>query len=278
MLVRMSRLDRLEALLGAEGLDGLLVNGLTNQRYLCGYVGHASHLLVGAGGRFLVTDYRYAEIARECCHDVEIVIRDRLTTTLAEELGRLFAAAGVQRVGFEATRVSYAEHARMVASTAKALRELHGIQPGDRVAILAANCPEWVVAYWATVSLGAVVSALNGWWTRDEIVHGVELSEPKLLIGDRKRLERAEGVDLGVPILEIESEFEKLLAFDPEAALPDQPIDEDAPAVILFTSGTTGRPKGAVNSHRGILGFVQVAMLSGLRMMMLAAANGSRRA
>ncbi len=171
-------------------------------------------------------------------------------------------------------RIRYAEHARRVASTATALRELHGIQPGDRVAILAANCPEWVIGYWATVSLGAVVSALNGWWTRDEILHGVELSEPKLLIGDRRRLERVRDLDLGVPIVEIESDFEKLLAHAPDASLPDQPIEEDAPAVILFTSGTTGRPKGALNSHRGIVGFVQVAMLSGVRMMMKAASSG----
>jgi acyl-CoA synthetase (AMP-forming)/AMP-acid ligase II len=191
------------------------------------------------------------------------------------ELLEASAAFGEQEyLVYDDRRISYAEHARLVASTAKALRELHGVQPGDRVAILAANCPEWVITYWATVSLGAVVSALNGWWTRDGIVHGVEISAPKLLIGDRKRLERAQGLDLGVPVLEIESEFEKLLSFDPDAALPDQPIDEDAPAVILFTSGTTGRPKGAVNSHRGILGFVQVAMLSGLRMMMLAASSG----
>jgi len=171
-------------------------------------------------------------------------------------------------------RISYAEHARLVASVAKALQDLYGVQPGDRVAILAANCPEWIVTYWATVSLGGVVSALNGWWTRDEIVHGVGLSDPKLLIGDRKRLERVQDVDFGVPVVEIESEFEKLLSHAPDAALPDQPIDEDAPAVILFTSGTTGRPKGAVNTHRGILGFVQVAMLSGLRMMIKAAASG----
>src|SRR5215471_1947459 len=70
-------------------------------------------------------------------------------------------------------RIGYAEHLRLVASTAQALRELHGVRPGDRVAILAANCPEWIVAFWASVSLGAVVAALNGWWTRDEIEYGV---------------------------------------------------------------------------------------------------------
>jgi long-chain acyl-CoA synthetase len=194
--------------------------------------------------------------------------------SLRELLEASVAFGDKEYIVLDDRRISYAEHARLVASTATALRERYGIQPGDRVAILAANCPEWVITYWAAVSLGAVVAALNGWWTRDEIVHGVGLSQPKLLIGDRKRLERVRDLDLDVAIVEIESEFEKLLTHAPDAALPDQPVDEDAPAVILFTSGTTGRPKGAVNSHRGVLGFVQVAMLSGLRMMMKAASSG----
>src|SRR5215510_4093221 len=57
-------------------------------------------------------------------------------------------------------RISFAEHLRLVASTARALRELYGVRPGDRVAILAANCPEWIVAVWAATSLGASVAAL----------------------------------------------------------------------------------------------------------------------
>ncbi len=173
-------------------------------------------------------------------------------------------------------RISYGEHVRLVASTARALRDLYGVRPGDRVAILAANCPEWVVAFWASVSLGASVAALNGWWTADEILYGVENSDPRLLIGDRKRLGRVSGHDVGVPVLEIESEFGKLVSHAPQAALPDDPIAEDDPAVILYTSGTTGRPKGAVNSHRGICGFVQTTMLNGARLMIAAASRGAK--
>jgi len=65
-------------------------------------------------------------------------------------------------------RITYGEHLRLVASTAQALRERYGVEPGDRVAIFSENRPEWIVAYWATVSLGAVATALNGWWTPDE--------------------------------------------------------------------------------------------------------------
>src|SRR5690554_5352642 len=59
-------------------------------------------------------------------------------------------------------RISYREHLSLVASTARALAEVHGVRRGDRVAILAENHPEWIVTFWAAVSLGAIVSALNG--------------------------------------------------------------------------------------------------------------------
>ncbi|MBW2722984.1 MAG: acyl--CoA ligase [Deltaproteobacteria bacterium] len=161
-------------------------------------------------------------------------------------------------------RIRYADHVRLVASVAQALATNHGIGKGDRVAILAANCPEWILTFWAATSLGAVVCALNGWWTAREIQYGVEHTGCKLLVGDRKRLSRVAEIDLGVPILEIESQFAALEQFAPDAELPSTPIREDDPALILFTSGTTGKPKGAVVSHRALIGFVQVNSMQGL--------------
>jgi acyl-CoA synthetase (AMP-forming)/AMP-acid ligase II len=171
-------------------------------------------------------------------------------------------------------RITFAEHADLVASVAAGLAERYGVRPGDRVAILAANCPEWLLAFWATVSLGGVVAALNGWWQADEIEHAVANSDPVLLIGDRKRLDRVRGRDLGVPVLEIESEFAALERHARGAPLPAQPIGEDDPAVILYTSGTTGRAKGAVSTHRGVCGFVSVGFLNGVKNLMLRAASG----
>ena len=72
----------------------------------------------------------------------------------------------------------------MVASVAAALRDRYGVGPGDRVAILAANCPEWIVTFWATVSLGAIAVGLNGWWVGPEIRYGIEDSDPE---GARRR-------------------------------------------------------------------------------------------
>jgi acyl-CoA synthetase (AMP-forming)/AMP-acid ligase II len=158
---------------------------------------------------------------------------------------------------FGPRRITYADHARGVASVAAALRDRFAITPGDRVAILAANCPEWIVAFWATVSLGAVVVGLNGWWAGDEIRYGLADSEPALLIADRRRLERLDG-DAAVKAVEIESGFDDLWSHDPTAELPTAAIDEDDPALILYTSGTSGRPKGVVHSHRNVLALVAV--------------------
>jgi acyl-CoA synthetase (AMP-forming)/AMP-acid ligase II len=174
---------------------------------------------------------------------------------------------------YEERRISYTEHLRAVTSVAKTLAEDYGVGLGDRVAILAANCPEWLVTFWAAASLGAITVGLNGWWARDEILFGLEDSDPLVLVGDRRRLERIAGASVSVPVVEIESQFETLWHRYPDAQLPDQPIAEDDPATIFYTSGTTGRPKGAVHSHRNIIALMGLQIFHGLRVALLAAAQ-----
>lgn len=180
-------------------------------------------------------------------------------------------------------RISYAEHFRRVAKLAAALRDRYGVRPGDRVAILAANCPEWIQTFWATVSLGAVVVGLNGWWVRDEILYGLEDSEPTLLVGDARRLARIAGAALprvegaAIRVVEMGRDFDALWNHDRDVALPDTPVAEDDAATILYTSGTTGRPKGAVTTHRGILTMVRIQTFHGMRLTMRAAADAAAR-
>jgi long-chain acyl-CoA synthetase len=165
-----------------------------------------------------------------------------------------------------------AELGRQVASVAAALRDRYGIGKGDRVGILAANCPEYAVLFWAVTSLDAILCAFNGWWTSEEIRYGAELTTPKLLVGDAKRLERTKGLDLGgTTVLELERDWAALAAHAPDASLPDTPIAEDDPAIILFTSGTTGRSKGALISHRSLVGFVHTIMSNGMARARMAA-------
>ncbi|HEX5095589.1 MAG TPA: class I adenylate-forming enzyme family protein [Acidimicrobiia bacterium] len=165
--------------------------------------------------------------------------------------------------------LTFGEHAAVVGSVAAALRDQYGVQPGDRVAILAANTAEWIVTFWATVSLGAIAVGLNGWSTATEIEYFLGDSEPRLLVADAKRLARLDRRAVAAPVVEMEREFGALEEYAPGAALPDVPIAEDDPAIILYTSGTTGRPKGAVNTHRNMIAFVSMNFFGGARTMML---------
>ena len=221
--------------------------------------------LTGPGGPFEVVE-------EEVLGEPTLVMRNRPASlrALLEQSAAFgdspFLAFTADGVAFR--RFSFAEHQRLVASTAAVLREEYGVRPGDRVAILGANSPEWIVTFWATVALGAIAVGLNGWWTEAEIRYGLDDCEPRLLVADAARLARLGGRDAGVPVVEIGSGFDALWHARPDAALPDQPIAEDDPAVILYTSGTTGRPKGAVNTHRNIGAFLTANFFSGARTMM----------
>ena len=164
-------------------------------------------------------------------------------------------------------RYTFADHERRVASAAATFSNRFGVGPGDRVAILAANCPEWIISFWATISLGAMCVGLNGWWTEDEIRYAVDHCKPKLLIADRKRAARVT-CDLGVSTVIVEDGFDDLLAADPNAELPTQPISESDPAIILYTSGTTGRAKGVVHTHSNVTNMLMVSFFHGARLMM----------
>ncbi len=180
----------------------------------------------------------------------------------------------------EGQRISFREHLARVSAVAHHLRFVYGVQPGDRVAILADNHPQWIITFWASVSIGAICVGLNGWWNREEILHALENAEPKLLVGDRKRLARIQGDALPFPVICIEDDFALLeRGWDAAAGnaptLPDCTIAEDDPALILYTSGTTGRAKGALVSHRGLILFVTSAIFSGFRMLIMEAEEGA---
>lgn len=149
-----------------------------------------------------------------------------------------------------------------------------GVVHGDRVAVLAQNCPEWCMTFWGTVNMGAVLVGLNGWWNTDELIYGLEDSGAKVLVVDEKRYERlAEHIDtidtlervyligadvdsLGTGTSAKVRPFSELIA-EPTDQFPDTPIDEADYAVIFYTSGTTGRPKGAISSHRNMVANLQ---------------------
>ncbi|WP_040797852.1 class I adenylate-forming enzyme family protein [Nocardia higoensis] len=156
----------------------------------------------------------------------------------------------------DSRRVSYRDHLAEVAALAVALRERYGVGRGDRVAILAANSPEWVEVFWACQCLGAVAVGYNAWWTPREIAYALGHTRPAVLVADAKRAERLAEVEHTVPVLSIEHDVPAFSADFAGAELPETAVAEDDPAVILYTSGTSGRPKGAVHSHRNLIAVI----------------------
>jgi acyl-CoA synthetase (AMP-forming)/AMP-acid ligase II len=158
---------------------------------------------------------------------------------------------------------TYREAIADIDATAVLLGERYGVAAGDRVAIVAANHAEYAILMWAVVSLGAIVTSLNGWWTTPELEYGIDVTTPALIAGDERRLARLAGgcARYAAPVRlldELQREAREFRGAGP----PTAAITEDSPAVILFTSGTTGRPKGATLSHRNIVNFAMVSRLS----------------
>jgi len=226
-------------------------------------------LLTGPGGMFEVVAETVGSVAMRVFKDRLGSLREVAALGGSRGDGEDFIVYGDRRIGF----TSFQGQADTVSA---ALASRHAIGHGDRVAVLSANNPEWCVTFWATVDLGAILVGLNGWWKADEIVYGLADSGSRVLVADRGRFERIAAVLDELPELEavylIDADpsdfgddprlhrFDALIAPDgasPPATLPDTPIAEDDPAVIFYTSGTTGRPKGAVSTHRSMIANLQ---------------------
>jgi long-chain acyl-CoA synthetase len=183
--------------------------------------------------------------------------------SLRELFGTWAARGDALFLVYEDERLSFGDVAERVAAAGAALVERYGVQPGDRVAIAMRNLPEWVVTFAAATSVGAVSVSLNGWWTEDELDYAMEDSGAKVLVADPERVERTRGVceRLGVATIGVRQPAgEDVPGVDrwedvvvPGAALPDVAVQPDWDATILYTSGTTGRPKGAVSTHLAVL-------------------------
>lgn len=184
---------------------------------------------------------------------------------------------------FEDEQLTYAETHRLVRALAHHLRDEHGVGAGDRVAVSMRNYPEWIITYWATVSLGAALVGMNAWWTGPEMAYALSDSEPSVVIVDGERLERLLPIldelrshrPLEVIATRVDGElpdgvaaWDDVVAGDVPDALPSADIEPDDDATIFYTSGTTGAPKGAQISHRGsvhnVLHLVFLTLVTGV--------------
>jgi len=160
---------------------------------------------------------------------------------------------------FQDERKTYAEAHADVAAIANWLLQ-QGIKPGDRIAIAMRNYPEWLLIYWAGMTQGIAIVGMNAWWVEEEMAYGLEDSTPKILFCDQERLDRFNNIrdnftDIHVVTVRCASANDTDIAYETVTAtpgvLPDQTVAPDDDACIFYTSGTTGRPKGAQLTHRG---------------------------
>ncbi|MFC9474395.1 class I adenylate-forming enzyme family protein [Nocardia sp. NPDC056952] len=153
----------------------------------------------------------------------------------------------------EDRRISFTEHAAAAGALATALAARYGVGKGDRVGILAANGPDWVIAFWAAQCLGAIPVGYNAWWAPPEIAYGLGHTTPTVVIADAKRAALLAETGTDLPVLTMDEDLPALIAEFGGGEIPGTPVAEDDPAVILYTSGTSGRPKGVVHSQRNMV-------------------------
>lgn len=172
---------------------------------------------------------------------------------------------------YEDERITYGEAHAQVAAIANWLMD-QGVRPGDRIAVAMRNYPEWMLIYWAGVSIGVAVVGMNAWWTAAEMAYGFKDSAPRVVFADAERIERISEQPgmLGEAILVAvrtqaapagSVSFEDVVARGGD--LPTVAIDPEADACIFYTSGTTGFPKGAQLTHRGCVNNLMNMMFAG---------------
>lgn len=164
---------------------------------------------------------------------------------------------------YEGEEWSFDDVMKAVDEFADALVHHFGVAKGDRVGIAMRNLPEWIVAFAAVVSVGAVAVSLNAWWTPDELDFALNDSDVKVVVADPERAQRVLETcrRRQTPIVLARGD---VTAAAPAgmvhwvdivvrgAPMPRVELSSFDDATILYTSGTTGQPKGAVSTHDAI--------------------------
>jgi long-chain acyl-CoA synthetase len=183
-----------------------------------------------------------------------------------KNVGEIFASTRSDKefLVYEGERLTYEDVWQRACTLAHALVNDYGIARGDRIALSMRNYPEWIITYMAVSSIGAMLVAMNALWTPDEMAFGLSSSDPKLLVADQERLDRFAQIATPPNLPIIAARTTKPLPANAKAwsdivkaplktEMPNIKVDLDDDLQMLFTSGSTGNPKGAVSTHRNVL-------------------------
>jgi long-chain acyl-CoA synthetase len=166
---------------------------------------------------------------------------------------------------YEDERLSFEEALIRSQHLAAVMARDYGVEKGDRVAISMRNYPEWILGFMAATSIGAIAVAMNALWQPHEMDYGLRDSGAKLLLADQERLDRLAvlaAAPEGLSVIAVRATkplaagvraYDEVMAGAREAGPPERQVGPDDDAIMLYTSGSTGHPKGAVSTHRNIL-------------------------
>ena len=204
------------------------------------------------------------EVIRQTIDNVDYPVYKNAPKTLQEVY---FAAGGhgdKEFLIYEDERWTFNDFFQQAWALADALTTRHHIAAGDRVGIAMRNYPEWLSAYVAITAIGAVAVPINSWGMAPELLFAVRDSECKSVFCDQQRFDlMAEGLaesNIHAVIARPDTStgsasgqsLEDFIADSANASPPSVSIDSEDTAMIMYTSGTTGKPKGAVSTHRAL--------------------------
>jgi long-chain acyl-CoA synthetase len=227
-------------------------------------IAQANALLTAPGAKF--------EMQNATINGVDMRVYKQVPATIRDLVLNSINWGSREFLVYEDERITFSAHYKAVAHLATKLRDEFGVKKGDRVAVIMRNYPQWPVGFFAALAIGAVATPMNSWWTGEELEYGLSDSGAKVAIVDVEKLERIRQHLPRLPSLQhvivargLEEEGDpRIVSMDkligdpkswaklPDIRMPDVQVGPEDDATIMYTSGTTGKPKGALATHRAI--------------------------